>query len=104
MKLLFKGELLNLTVKKESTFDDKKKVLWSIRATDAEGYPYMSVTTRTEKFVLKDEVDGDYCVVKDYSENEGILECLIENKIVEKIRKISSGFVMLDVCKLLIKE
>lgn len=42
-------------------------------------------------------------LIKNYSENEGILEVLEKEKIVERTgRTITSGFVTIDVCKLLI--
>lgn len=42
--------------------------------------------------------------VKNYSENEGILDWLIENKIVDKPSCIIlSGFVCIPVCKLLVE-
>ncbi len=38
------------------------------------------------------------------SENEGILQCLIDNKIIsEVIRRIETGYVSCPVCKLLIE-
>lgn len=42
-------------------------------------------------------------VIKDYSENEGILKFLVENKIVSKpVRTVSTGFASVSVVKLLI--
>lgn len=42
-------------------------------------------------------------VIKDYSENAGILAFLVENKIVSKpVRTVSAGFASVSVVKLLI--
>lgn len=50
-------------------------------------------------------LDNDEVAIKDYSENEGILECLIDNKIVsEPIRFIHQGYVSIPICKLLIDK
>lgn len=46
---------------------------------------------------------NDTVFIKDYSENEGVLNALIEAKIVEKMDlSITSDFVTLPLCKLLI--
>lgn len=48
--------------------------------------------------------DFNSIAVKNYSENRGVLEFLIKNKIVEKPhRSIQSGYVEIPICKLLIK-
>ena len=50
-------------------------------------------------------MDDDEIAIKDYSENDGILEILVENKIVsEPIRFVKSGYVEIPICKLLINE
>ncbi len=65
--------------------------------------PYGSEMTVTSNMpdhdIAKDEI-----VVKNYSENEGILAELIRLKIIAQpsVRQIRSGFVTLEVCKLLI--
>lgn len=49
------------------------------------------------------ELDDDEVIIKDYSENKGILEALIQAEIIEKpIRELKLGFVTVYVCKLLI--
>ena len=59
--------------------------------------PYMTVTVN----VGND--DPDEVTIKDYSENEGIFEVLVENKIVSKpIRFEQTGYVRCPTCKLLI--
>ena len=42
-------------------------------------------------------------LLKDYSENEGLLECLVAEGVVEDTgRRVQSGFVQLPVCKMLV--
>ena len=50
-----------------------------------------------------DDIPEKYVAIKDYSENEGMLNLLIEEKIVaQPVEHISSGFVSIPICKLLI--
>jgi hypothetical protein len=45
----------------------------------------------------------DEVLIKDYSENEGMLDALIAAKVVERTgRKATSGFTAVDVCRLLV--
>lgn len=45
----------------------------------------------------------DEILVKNYSENEGMLDLLIREKVVEDTgRRIQSGFITLPVCKILV--
>jgi hypothetical protein len=40
-------------------------------------------------------------IIKDYSENEGMLDFLLNNHIVERTgKKVNSGFVTMEICKL----
>lgn len=51
------------------------------------------------------EVKTGYIAIKNYSENEGVLEWLIENKIVsEPGQYVRSGFVKIPICKLLVDK
>jgi hypothetical protein len=60
------------------------------------------VATLTVCMVNENVNDGEV-IIKSYSENEGMLEQLIEQKIVsEPLRIIRTGFVIVYVCKLLI--
>jgi hypothetical protein len=48
-------------------------------------------------------LESGHIAIKDYSENEGILAWLIENKIVSKpVRFVGSGYVEIPICKLLV--
>jgi hypothetical protein len=65
------------------------------------GDPLIKVTAYLPKVVLEE----DQILVKDYSENEGILQCLIELEIIEELEDldpIPSGYAILNVCKLLV--
>lgn len=52
-----------------------------------------------------EQLEEDEIIIKDYSENEGMLDSLIEAGIVsEPLRYTSSGYVnCIPICKLLIK-
>jgi hypothetical protein len=50
-------------------------------------------------------IPEDYICIKNWAENEGILEALIENNIIEPTKYvIPSGHIMVPVCKLLKKD
>lgn len=68
----------------------------NIRLVDQDGYPFMTAS------VAHDVNIADDCVIiKNYSENEGILEALIEAGIIEKpFCEIPVNFVTLYVAAL----
>jgi len=68
----------------------------AIRLLDSEdGMPVAVATTNANDLEL-DEV-----AIKDYSENKGMYETLLENGIIHpKHREISIGYVTVPVCKL----
>lgn len=60
----------------------------------ADGLPYAVASVAVDCELKENEV-----AIKDYSENEGILNSLIKNDIVEKPhRYTSSGFVKIPIC------
>lgn len=62
------------------------------------GQPYATLTTNVGVDLAEDEV-----AVKTWSENDGILQLLMENNIVSApLYYIPSGFVEIPICKLLI--
>lgn len=64
-----------------------------------DGMPYATATV-----VVDDILNTDEVAIKDYSENDGILESLIEAGIVsEPIAYKRSGFIQIPICKLLTK-
>ena len=67
--------------------------LWDL----SDGMPYATATVCVEDNLLKE----DEVAIKDYSENAGILDALIEGDIVEHPHAfIQSGFVKIPICKL----
>ena len=60
--------------------------------------PYMTVTKNIEHV----ELEEDEIIVKNYSENEGILPVLIKAGIIAKPHEtVSSGYVKLNICQLI---
>lgn len=66
------------------------------KSENFDGYePYMTAS------VCVDGLEDDEIAIKDYSENEGIYEALVEQKVIhEAHRTVSSGFVIIPVCRL----
>lgn len=93
MKVKFKNWFCSLSFEKYRNGDT------AIRLT-SNGEPIAVATV-----CLPSVKAGDgYVFVKDYSENEGMLEALIEAKIVsEPVESIPSGFVYIYKCKLLVE-
>ena len=61
----------------------------AIILVDQDGSPVATATV----CVPSDKLDNDQCLVKDWSENEGMLDFLIDNNIVsEPIRTVQVGF------------
>lgn len=67
----------------------------------ADGFPFATATVCVEDNLLKE----DEVAIKNYSENEGILESLIDAGIIEHPHAfIQSSHVRIPICKLLIQE
>lgn len=68
----------------------------AIRLIDQEdGQSVVIATTNLE------ELDSDEVAIKDYSENEGIYDALLEaNVIFPKHRELSTGYITVPVCRL----
>jgi hypothetical protein len=73
----------------------------SIELLDAtDGCPVMVATVNLENAYLT----GDEIIIKDYSENQGVLDFLIANGFVSRPKRwISSGWVTCPVVDLLVK-
>ncbi len=69
-----------------------------IKLVDMEdGMPFATATVAVENHLLKE----DEVAIKDYSENAGILDSLIEADVIEHPHAfIHSGFVKIPICKL----
>lgn len=90
-----KGYTLIVNVQNYS--NNKRKAIQLIDSED--GCPYcMATINLPEVQLLENEV-----IIKDYSENEGILHSLVKADIIEDTGKTaSSGYTYGNVCKLLI--
>lgn len=92
-KFRFLGEELTIW---KGNYAENNRVALELVANDGE--PFMTATVNTSESIP----DG-HVTIKNYSENESLLEVLIENRIVERPAfKIAIGYVRIDVCKLLI--
>lgn len=71
----------------------------AIKLTDnADGFPYATATVCVEDDLLK---EGEVAI-KDYSENAGILQALIEADIIDAPHAfIQSSFTKIPICKLI---
>ena len=68
----------------------------SIQLNDSDGMAYMTASVAHDV-----NIDDDCVIIKNYSENEGILEALIEAEIIEKpFCEIPVNFVTLYVAAL----
>lgn len=69
----------------------------AIDLTDTEdGSPFMTASVSLETDLKEDEV-----AIKDYSENEGVLDALIEHGMIEAPHKVVEiGYVQIPICKL----
>ena len=67
--------------------------LWDM----TDGFPYATPSLCVEDHLLKE----DEVAIKDYSENEGLLEALIEAEVIEHPHAfIQSSHVKIPICKL----
>jgi hypothetical protein len=81
----------------KAEYENGRTALELINAKNGEDVLVATVNIPEEK-IAPDEV-----IIKDYSENEGILQVLVNAKIIsEPIRTVHTGFVECPVCKLLI--
>ncbi len=98
MKVMCKTKYINeeVIVQKQA-YDDNGRIALSL--VDLEGAPMATATVNIPEVPLE---DGE-AFIKDYSENEGMLDFLINASIVEDTQKrVQSGFVEVAICKILI--
>ena len=89
--MIYKGTAVYL--KRGTYANGAANSLAMIDATDH--FPYANCTINVPG------LDIDEVAIKDYSENEGMLEFLINEEIVEKPhREVYSGYVSIPVCRL----
>tara|TARA_R110000803_G_scaffold79501_2_gene145113 strand:+ start:539 stop:853 length:315 start_codon:yes stop_codon:yes gene_type:complete len=77
----------------------------SIQLMDDEGHPYMTASVAYDSGVLDEiyniKLETDSVIIKNYSENEGILEALIEAEIIDcEVIPFKVNYVTLFVAKL----
>lgn len=67
---------------------------------DADGFPFATCTTDLPGKRLTSQV----AYIKDYSENIGVLDLLIRNKIIsEPLGYMPSGYVRIPMCRVLVE-
>jgi hypothetical protein len=90
----FQGE--QVTVDTSRQYTNGRVAIQLISVEDNEPYAVASVNVPDAR------LESDEVIIKDYSENEGMLEFLLQNNIVTLTdRKIQSGWVTMPVCKLI---
>ena len=96
-KVLFRGEDFSIKIANYHSGDNRK----AIQLIDSEGEVYMTATSNFPDI----EIENDEVFIKTYSGNEGILECLIKNNVIEYTGKaLRTEHVDFPICKLLITE
>lgn len=99
MKYTYQGTEVELYLGKYS--NGRKAIRLTYEEVPGEKWPFATATVN---------IPDEYCVVgevfiKDYSENEGMLDFLIKNKIVEEPHRfVRSGYVRIPVCNLINQE
>ena len=67
--------------------------------SDVDGQPMMTATSNLPEFDI--DLEDDDVIIKTYSENEGILQDLIDNGIISKPHmELMNGFALFPVAKL----
>jgi len=78
------------------TYPNDRKAIELINAKNGESVLVATINI-PEISICEDEV-----IIKNYSENEGILEALIQSKVISRpVRTIQTGFITAPICKLL---
>ena len=88
------GERYLLFIRTETYNDGKIKIqLYDSK----DGTPYATATSS-----IKENLEQGEVAIKDWSENKGILDFLVQNKIVkEPHRFVESGYVKIPICELI---
>jgi hypothetical protein len=88
------GERYLLFVRTETYKDGKIRIqLYDSK----DGTPYATATAS-----IKEELEPGEVAIKDWSENQGILDFLVQNKIIkEPHRFVESGHVKIPICELI---
>ena len=92
MKYNLNGEIFDVTLKRHRYRNNNALALELVETET--GMPFMMCTVNTP------EISDGEVAIKNYSENEGVLDFLIKEGIIEPPHTfISSGFIRLPVCK-----
>ena len=88
------GERYLLFIRTETYTDGKIRIqLYDSK----DGTPYATATSS-----IKENLEQGEVAIKDWSENKGILDFLVQNKIVkEPHRFVESGYVKIPICELI---
>ena len=93
MKYNLNDEIFNVHIKRSMYKQGNQTALQLI---DEDGFPFATCTVN-----MPDQLEDGEIAVKDYSENEGMLEFLVTNNIVEAPhRHIFSSYAKFPVCRL----
>jgi len=93
----FKGSQFEVHIEKYR--NNNRNAIMVIKKDDPD-YDYIATIN-----IPNANIDENMVIIKNYSENEGILDMLVKEKIVTKpIRYVQSGFEMCPVCILLISN
>lgn len=80
----------------------------ALQLNDNEGFPYMKASVALDNGNDKEVIAllmEDHVAIKNWSENTGILEILVNEGIIsEPIMRIDSGYVQIPICKILIEK
>lgn len=95
MNILFRGMSLSIHIKEYANGRT------AICLFTENGEPYMVATVNMPEIKL----DDDEVIIKNYSENTGILDALISSGIISApVHFVDTGFVFSPICKLIINK
>lgn len=78
------------------TYPNGRKAIELVNAKNGEAVLVATIN------VPEVEINGDEVIIKNYTENEGVLDALIKSKVISNpIRTIQTGYITAPICKLL---
>ncbi len=97
---ILSGRTFNVRLEKSEYYNSAICLQLLYDGGDEDGLPFAVCTVN----IPHAQVAEDEVAIKDYSENEGMLQYLIKNKIVMlPHRYTQSGYVTVPICRILIK-
>lgn len=94
LKIDFRGEKLSVHLGRYNNYGNPAMQLY-----DAELMPYMTASVNPEY-----KLEPGQILIKNYAENTGILDALIDANIVDVIAEVAVGYTVGYLCKLLIES